>query len=296
MKIKSFIFLLVIFVSNSIFADELPNEGFVAAAEPAQQSEIVCGKPAQPHEVACGAPAAPDAISEATSIPRNVGIIPDGNRRWSKERGLTLLEGYRKASLEVVPELTDFLWKQGVHTVSMWCFSTENWQRSGEEVESVMTVIKEGIEIALLPLARRMNARIIHLGRKDRIPEFLLTTINAAEAETQKNEAHAFNLCVDYSGQDEICRMVTKLIESGVAASEVTIERCASALDTATQPYPLADIVVRSSGEQRLSGFMPLQTASSELYFISKLFPDCTTQDMQDMLSSFAQRDRRFGK
>lgn len=229
-------------------------------------------------------------------IPRHVGIIPDGNRRWTKERGLTLLEGYRKASLEVVPELTEFLWKQGVHTVSMWCFSTENWQRSGDEIQSVMTVIKEGIEKALLPLARSMSARIIHLGRKDRIPEFLLKTINDAETETQKNEAHAFNLCVDYSGQDEICRMVAKLIESGIPAADVTLEKCAQALDTATQPYPCADIVVRTSGEQRLSGFMPLQTAMSEFYFIEKLFPDCKPQDMQDMLESFAQRDRRFGK
>ena len=295
MKKKSFIFLLVIIAGNSIFADELVQNDLMVA-ESVQQNETLCGKPAQLHEVSCDDLVAPSVVSEVTCVPRNVGIIPDGNRRWSKEHGLTLLEGYRKASLEVVPELTEFLWKQGVHTVSMWCFSTENWQRSGDEVASVMTVIKEGIELALLPLARRMNARIIHLGRKDRIPEFLKATIKAAEAETQKNEAHAFNLCVDYSGQDEICRMVKKLIESGVDADDVTIERCANALDTATQPYPLADIVVRSSGEQRLSGFMPLQTASSELYFISKLFPDCTTQDMQDMLSSFAQRDRRFGK
>jgi undecaprenyl diphosphate synthase len=188
------------------------------------------------------------------------------------------------------------LWKGGVDTVSIWCFSTENWQRDFAEVFDVMQVIVEGINQALLPLCLRMEAQILHLGRRDRLPSYVLQALDAAIEKTKAFSKHAVNLCIDYGGQDEICRMLEKLQTRNMLGTPVATEHCAQFLDTAGQRHPNPDLIVRTSGERRLSGFFLWQSAYSEFSFFNKLFPDLTPTDMQKALDDYASRQRRYGK
>lgn len=232
----------------------------------------------------------------AQSVPNHIAIIPDGNRRWAKDHKVPLIEGLRKASLETVPTITEFLWKSGVDTVSIWCFSTENWQRDFAEVFDVMQVIVEGINQALLPLCLRMEAQILHLGRRDRLPSYVLQAVDAAIEKTKAFSKHAVNLCIDYGGQDEICRMLEKLQTRNMLGTPLATEHYSQFLDTAGQRHPNPDLIVRTSGERRLSGFFLWQSAYSEFSFFNKLFPDLTPADMQKALDDYASRQRRYGK
>lgn len=237
-----------------------------------------------------------DSTVTQTVIPNHVAIIPDGNRRWSKDEKIPLIKGLRKSTLGTVPMITEFMWRAGVHTVSIWCFSTENWQRSIAEVCDVMQVITEGIEQALLPLCLRMQAKIVHLGRRDRLPSYVLQSLDYAIDQTKTLSRHIINLCIDHGGQDEICRVIENLEVRGMLNEGITPELCSTLLDTAHQKYPIPDLIIRTSGEKRLSGFFLWQSAYSEFYFFKKRFPDLTNADIRKALDDYAQRQRRYGK
>ncbi len=159
-----------------------------------------------------------------------------------------------------------------------------------------MQVIVEGINQALLPLCLRMEAQILHLGRRDRLPSYVVQALDAAIEKTKGFTKHAVNLCIDYGGQDEALRMLEKLQTRNMLGTSLTTEQCAQFLDTAGQRHPNPDLIVRTSGERRLSGFFLWQSAYSELAFFNKLFPDLTNQDMQKVLDDFASRQRRYGR
>lgn len=237
-----------------------------------------------------------DASVTQTAIPDHVAIIPDGNRRFAKNHKYALVEGLRKATLGTVPMVTEFLWRSGVHTVSIWCFSTENWKRPIAEICDVMQVIAEGIEQALLPLCHRMEAKIVHLGRRDRLPSYVLQMLDYGIRQTSRYAKHAINLCIDYGGQDEVCRMIEKLQKRNLLDMPLGASLCSDQLDAAGQRYPSPDLIIRTSGEKRLSGFFLWSSAYSELYFFEKHFPDLTNADIKTALDDFAQRQRRYGK
>lgn len=237
-----------------------------------------------------------DTVVTDTKIPNHVAIIPDGNRRFAKNHKYALVEGLRKATLGTVPMITEQLWKSGVHTVSIWCFSTENWKRAASEVCDVMHVIAEGIELALLPLCHKMESRLVHLGRRDRLPSFVLQTLDFAIRQTKKYDKHEVSLCIDYGGQDEVCRMIEKLQTRGELCMPVCIEDCEHLLDSAILRYPSPDFIIRTAGEHRLSGYFLWQSAYSEFYFFEKQFPDLTKEDIRMALEAYACRQRRYGK
>lgn len=234
------------------------------------------------------------SLPPGTKAPKHIAIIPDGNRRWARERGLPTFEGHKKgyqAGIEVARACRQF----GIHTLTFWGFSTENWKRSKEEVAYLMRIYGTFIDQHLAE-AKRDGVRIIHLGRKDRLPKRLMEKIKKAEKETVGNTKHIFNLALDYGGRDEIIRAIAQMSKVKSQKSKLTGEGFPEFLDTAGQPHPYPDLIVRTSGEMRLSGLLPWQGEYAELYFFKKHFPDLTSADIKKAILEYSRRERRFGK
>jgi len=228
------------------------------------------------------------------TVPRHIGIIPDGNRRWARARGLPTLEGHRRG-FDAAVEVSQAAFDLGVHTVSVWCFSTENWNRSSEEVAYLMRLYELFLK-KQLKNAKDKKIRIVHCGRKDRLPKSLANALSKVENDTKLFDQHLLNICLDYGGRDEIARAVQKIISAKIDSSKITPELIDSFVDTANQPHPHPDLIIRTSGEQRLSGFLSWQNAYSEFYFEKDHFPDFNPAKLINTIIDFNHRSRRFGK
>jgi len=228
---------------------------------------------------------------EQKKIPTHVVIIPDGNRRWAEMRNMPTLEGHKRG-YDRSNELIHMGYELGILIMTFWAFSTENWKRTQEEVGYLMRLFEMMVEKNLRE-AHEKETRIIHLGRKDRLPDSLLKKIMKAEAETTQYKKHYLCVGIDYGGEDEIIRAFRK---SSQSPGDLTKEKLFKLLDTAALPYQQVDLVIRTSGEQRTSGFMPLQTAYAEYCFIKKLFPDFNSVDFRNIINDYSLRNRRFGK
>lgn len=233
-----------------------------------------------------------------TNIPHHLVIIPDGNRRWAKERNLPTFEGHRRG-FEVAVKLASACRDFGIHTLTFWAFSTENWQRSKEEVSYLMKLYEQMVD-RVLKDAKKEGVKIIHLGRKDRIPKILLRKLNKAEEETKNNNKYILNIALDYGGRDEIIRAVNRAINSKLQTPnsklKLTEEDIEKSLDTGQQQYPYPDLIIRTSGELRTSGILLWQSAYTEFYFIKKHFPEVTKEDLKEAILAYSKRKRRFGK
>jgi undecaprenyl diphosphate synthase len=228
------------------------------------------------------------------TIPNHVAIIPDGNRRWAKEHKLPSLEGHRRG-FDVAVKIGKKIRSLGVHTMTIWAFSTENWNRTEEEVSYLMKMYETFFE-KNLKQAMKEKVRIIHLGRKDRIPKQLLDKIQDSEEKTKNFKSYTLNIALDYGGRDEIIRTINKITESKKQKAKITENNLNQFLDTADQPYPNPDLVIRTSGEERTSGLMIWQAAYAEYVFLKKHFPDIKDDDIEFCIKEYSQRQRRFGK
>ncbi len=232
-------------------------------------------------------------LPKGTQVPNHVAIIPDGNRRWARARGLHTLLGHKKG-FERAVELSRAARDLGIHTVTLWGFSTENWDRSEEEVTYLMKLYEKLIDDYLSD-AHKNKVRIIHLGRKDRLPKFLLNKISKAEADTSKYESYIMNIAIDYGGQDEIVRAVKKMISDGVSEDKIDQKLFEKYLDIHEQPYPFVDLMIRTSGEQRTSGFLLWESPYAEFYWEREHFPDFTPERFKEAILDYSRRRRRFG-
>ena len=228
------------------------------------------------------------------NLPGHVALIPDGNRRWAKEHGLPTLEGHRRG-FDRVFKMSEQLRKLGVQTFTIWAFSTENWQRTKEEVGYLMRIYATWIDMHL-KTALRDQIHYVHLGRRDRLPSYLLKAIENAEQKTGHFTKYYQAVAVDYGGRDEIVRAIKKVQSSKFKVQDLTEENFGKFLDTNILPQPNPDLVIRTSGEQRSSGFLTWQAAYSEYIFHKKYLPDFTDQDVLKCLKEYSRRKRRFGK
>lgn len=216
-------------------------------------------------------------------------IIPDGNRRWAREKGFaSVWKGHEKA-VENFNTLTEWLRKDGrVNILTLWCFSTENWKRDKKEIDKLMTMLEEYLQKEKNTFIEK-KTRFVHSGRKDRIPPSLRTIIEESEELSKDQKEYTLHLALDYGGKDELVRAVQKIKDT----SSITEESFRSFLDH--PELSDIDIVFRSSGEQRISNFFLWQTAYSEWIFSPKYFPDVTTADLEEALDEYEKRKRRFG-
>jgi len=223
---------------------------------------------------------------------KHLAIIPDGNRRWARARGLPTLEGHRRGYDRFL-EIGDLCLERGIEYVSFWGFSTENWKRSAEEVAYLWDLI-------LLALTKEVDKyvdrgiRMKVIGRRSDLKQNVLDAIIRAEQKTAGGTRGQVNLCVNYGGRAEIVEAVQKIVADGRAQSEITEDLISSYLWTAGIPEP--DLIVRTSGEQRLSGFQSWAGAYSELYFTQKHWPDFDEAELDLAIEEFSSRQRRFGK
>ncbi len=225
-------------------------------------------------------------------VPCHLGIIMDGNRRWAKERGLPGLEGHREGA-EKIREVVKWCKSHGVKILTLYAFSTENWNRSPEEVNFLMRLLGTFLEKEMKEFQKR-KVKLQIIGQRERLPASLLKKIGEAEDLTKNNDDLILILAISYGGRAEIVRALKKMIQGKISSGKVTEEKVAEYLYTAGLPDP--DLIIRTSGEQRISGFLLWQSAYSELYFTNKYWPDFLEKDFDEALAEYDKRQRRFGK
>lgn len=222
---------------------------------------------------------------------RHIGYIVDGNRRWAKQYGLPSYEGHL-AGYNAIKDIAVATFDAGIEYMSAYVFSTENWKRSQDEVGKLMKLVLR-LLTADLPEFEKRNIRLRILGSREGVDAKILEAIDKAEAQTAKNTSGTLCLCFNYGGQLELVDAFKKIAKSGVAADDITSEMVAANLYA--PEVPPIDLVVRTSGEQRLSNFMLWRSAYSELLFVDKNWPDMTAKDVADILQEYNGRKRRFG-
>lgn len=232
-------------------------------------------------------------LPKGTILPDHIAIILDGNRRWARARGINPTDGH-KAGYKALNETVKAIRGIGVHTLTVWGFSTENWDRPGPEIKRIMALIKYALEEAKKE-ANEQGVRIVHLGRKDRLPKEIAELIVKVEEQTLRNKKYIFNIALDYGGRDEIIRAIKRLVADGVPEEEIDEKLFSTYLDTGDQPYPNVDLFIRTSGEQRTSGFLPWQLNYAEYYWERDHLPDMTKEKLRDILLDYSRRRRRFG-
>lgn len=232
-------------------------------------------------------------LPEGTLVPNHLAIICDGNRRWARARGKPAFEGHRRG-FDITPSLSRACRDFGIHTLTFWVFSTENWDRPKEEIAFLMKKLEEFVGVHLKE-AKKSGVRIIHLGRKDRIPSSLAKKIIRAEEETKENKKFVLNIALDYGGRDEILRAIGKMTGEKLTKENLNEEIFQKYLDTGSQPFPYPDLIIRPSGEQRTSGLLIWQGAYSETYWLPDHFPELNPEILKEALIDFSKRRRRFG-
>lgn len=225
------------------------------------------------------------------NVPQHLGLILDGNRRWARAQGLPTLEGHRKG-YENLKTIARRAFNSGVRFVSAYIFSIENWNRTKEEVDYLMNLAIKMAQRDLRELIDE-NIKIVVLGIEDRVPKKVIEAWRKAEEDSKGNTGGVLALCFNYGGLREITEAVKGIIQKGVAAENVTDSLVAQHLYH--PEIPSVDLMIRTSGEQRISGFMLPRMAYTELYFSPKSWPDFTVEDLHKALAEYASRSRRFG-
>ncbi|MFZ2560327.1 MAG: polyprenyl diphosphate synthase [Candidatus Nanoperiomorbaceae bacterium] len=222
-------------------------------------------------------------------LPTHLGIIIDGNRRWARAHNLPTFEGHRLGYAKLL-KMAYVARDRGVKFISAYTFSTENWSRSQEEVEYLMALSLRAFSHDMKKLVKD-NFRIIFLGRSDRVAPAINAKITELEQSSHDNTGTTLALCFNYGGHAEIVDAAKQLADSGVDFTEENFAK-----NLYHPELPPCDLIVRTSGEQRLSGFQLWRSAYAEFIFVDKNWPDFTEQDFDDVLAEFARRSRRFGK
>ncbi|NWG34226.1 MAG: isoprenyl transferase [Chloroflexi bacterium] len=228
----------------------------------------------------------------ADKLPRHVAMIMDGNGRWALSRGLPRLAGH-KAGTENLRRVIRSTVEFGVKYLTIYAFSTENWGRPMEEVRGLMSILEDVIDRELTELHKE-GVQLRHIGRLERLSPTLQEKVLDAIELTKNNDRLVLNVAFNYGGRDEIVHAIQKMIRDGIPAEEVTDELVGRYLYTAGVPDP--DLIIRTSGELRVSNFLIWQAAYSEWYVTPTYWPDFDKEEYRRALEAFAQRDRRFGK
>ncbi len=237
-------------------------------------------------------------ILEKIELPRHIGIIMDGNGRWAKKRGLPRSEGH-KAGADTFRRICDYAAELGIECITFYAFSTENWKRPANEVEAIMNLFRDYLDEAneREDENEQKGMKIRYIGERDGLPEDIVNMIKLLETNSADKNAIVVNLAVNYGGRDEIVKAVrhlAKKIEAGEMTSmDITEKTIGDNLFTAGLPDP--DLIIRPSGEYRLSNFLIWQAAYSEFWFSDILWPDFTPDDLDKAIIDYCKRSRRFG-
>lgn len=227
-------------------------------------------------------------------VPNHVAIIMDGNGRWAQKRGLKRTKGHQKGA-EVLKKISEYVYDKKVKVLSVFAFSTENWKRDKEEVDYLMDLFLKAFK-ENFDSVKKKGVKVIFSGLKTRLNDRVIKAMEKMTEETKNNTNGIFNICLNYGGQDEIAE-ATKKICSEVKNGKLDIEDINTDMINGYMfnELPPIDLMIRTSGEYRISNFMLWQMAYAELYFTNVLWPDFNEEDLDKAIESFNNRDRRFG-
>ncbi len=225
-------------------------------------------------------------------LPQHIAIIMDGNGRWAELRGIPRTEGHRRGS-ERAKQIIEAARELGIKNLTLYAFSVENWQRPLDEVFTLMELLKNYLN-AERDNMKRQGIRFMTIGNRDMLPGDILTLIKETEDATKDGKAMNLILCLSYGGRDEIIRAVRKLLKEKIDPESLNEDNFKNYLDTDGIPDP--DLLIRTSGERRLSNFLIYQSAYAELYFTETLWPDFTKEEFLEAIQDYQKRQRRFGR
>lgn len=231
-------------------------------------------------------------MSDQNSLPVHIGFVLDGNRRWAREHNLPLVEGHRQG-LEAFKNVSLAAFERGVKVVSAYIFSTENWKRTEEEVSYLMALVIKAVEKHLKTFDEA-GIRLVHVGSREGVSQKVLDAIDKSVEKTKDNTNGTLALCFNYGGKPEIVNAVKQIVAAGTRAEDVSAALIEQKLYAPEIP-PL-DLLIRTSGEHRTSGFMMWRSDYAELMFVDKNWPDYSIEDLDGALEEYKQRNRRFGE
>lgn len=224
-------------------------------------------------------------------VPHHIGFILDGNRRWAKKHGLPTYEGHM-AGVTALEDVLEACVSSGVKYISFYTWSTENWTRAEDEVRATMKVVRMVFGRELKRLVKE-GCKFVVMGDLEGVPDDIRKLMKKAEADSHGGTKATLVMCFNYGGQQEIVRATQRAIAAGVDTGDLTTESFAQYLDH--PEVPPCDVIVRTSGEQRLSNFMLWRSAYSEIMFLDKLWPEMRPDDVAAILEEYQRRDRRYG-
>lgn len=229
---------------------------------------------------------------DKVTSPNHIAFIMDGNGRWAGKKGLPRISGHQ-VGVDNIPKILTHLEKRGVKFVTIFAFSTENWNRPTGEVDGLIRILQESLD-SQTPILHKNNVRIIHIGELINLSDDIIASIKSAETLTLDNDGITLNVAFDYGGRNEILNAVKKIISAGISPSDITEGSFSNYLYTSESPDP--DLIIRTGGELRLSNFLLWQSAYSEYYHTKVMWPDFQEKHIDKALRSFNRRQRRFGK
>jgi undecaprenyl diphosphate synthase len=224
-------------------------------------------------------------------LPRHIAVIMDGNGRWAAQRHLPRVEGHR-AGIDAVRDVVETSARLGIQVLTLYAFSVENWKRPALEVSTLMMLLKRYLRIELDTLLRN-NIRFQVIGREEELARDVRSELKAAAARTAGNTGMQFNIALNYGGRAEIVEAVKRALAEGIDPADLDEQRFSGLLYTAGQPDP--DLLIRTSGEMRVSNFLLWQIAYAEIWVTDTLWPDFRCRDLLDAILAYQKRDRRYG-
>jgi undecaprenyl diphosphate synthase len=234
---------------------------------------------------------------DKTKLPQHIAIIMDGNRRWAKKKGLPAVAGHKYVAEQGLEKIINAAKDLGIKYITLWAFSTENWDRSEQEVKAIMKLFHWGFSVMGKQLIKK-GAKVRFIGDLTKFNQPLQRLMKNLTEKSQDNSAINVVFAVNYGGRDEILRTVKKIVtnvEAGrIDSTDLNEEYFTNQLDTKDIPEP--DLIIRTSGEQRMSGFLPWQGIYAEYYFTDTLMPDFDENELKKAIEEYQKRDRRRGK
>jgi undecaprenyl diphosphate synthase len=224
-------------------------------------------------------------------LPQHVAVIMDGNGRWAAQRHLPRVEGHR-AGIESVRDIVETSARLGIRVLTLYAFSVENWKRPVAEVSTLMSLLKRYLRLELNTLLRN-NIRFRVIGREQDLAPDIRRELKAAEEKTAGNSGMLFNIALNYGGRAEIVEAIKRMMTAGVRPEDLDEQRVSDFLYTAGQPDP--DLLIRTSGEMRVSNFLLWQIAYAEIWVTDTLWPDFRKRDLLEAIVAYQKRDRRYG-
>lgn len=222
-------------------------------------------------------------------IPQHLGIIMDGNRRWAREKNLPVFKGHEKG-MKMAENIVKYCKEKGIEVLTLFTFSTENWQRSKQEVSFLMNLIKKALSQDISEFTQE-GIKLKIIGQREKLPKSLQIPLKKAEEVTKNNQGMTLNIALSYGGRAEIASAVKSIVQKKIPPEKITEKTISENLWTSD-----VDLLIRTGKEQRLSNFLIWQAAYSELYFCNKYWPDFTEADLEKALIEFGQRQRTKGK